>query len=149
MRHYSDHWKTVLPVWNFAGQLNLYSSSTPAAYCQVPYEPHLERFEAVGPDGRRRAVEFLRAGFLAAGDQPELYFFRVSGETAEVVVGISGSSLKRLQQMRTYLSREAKIDLAALLLKRRMEAGAALESQNLLLRDDELALLAGELGIPV
>ncbi len=115
----------------------------------MPYESRLERFEAVGPDGRRRDAEFLRAGFLTAGDQPELYFFRVSGESAEVVVGISGSFLRRLQQSRTYLSREAKIDLAALLLKRRMEAGAALESRNLLLRDEELSQLAGELGIPV
>jgi hypothetical protein len=113
----------------------------------LPYESHFERFEAVGPDERRCVAEFLRAGFLTAGDQPELYFFRVAG--AEVAVGISGSSLRRFQQGRRSLSREAKIDLAGLLLKRRIEAGQALESQNLFLRDEELAQLAGELGIPL
>ncbi len=101
----------------------------------------------MGPEGRRYAVEFLKAGFLTAGDQPELYFFRVAGE--EVVVGMSGNSLKRFQQGRKSLSREAKIDLAGLLLKRQIEAGMALESKNLFLRDEELAKLAGDLGFPV
>jgi hypothetical protein len=120
----------------------------------MAYEPRWERFEAVGRDGERRAVAFLRAGFLTMGDQPELYFFRVAvarvdDKSEEIVVGISGSSLKRFQQGRKYLSREAKIDLAGLLLKKRIEAGLALESRNLFLRDEELAQLAGELGIPV
>ena len=115
----------------------------------MPYEPRFERFEAVGRDGERRAVAFLRAGFLTAGDQPELYFFRVAGEGQEVVVRISGSSLRRFQQGRTSLSREAKIDLTGLLLKMRIEAGIPLESQNLFLRDEELAQLAGDLGFPV
>src|SRR5882757_8051802 len=101
----------------------------------------------MGPDGRRFAVEFLKAGLLTAGDQPELYFFRVAGE--EVVVGMSGDSLRRFQQGRKSLSREAKIDLAGLLLKRQIEAGMALESKNLFLRDEELAKLAGDLGFPV
>jgi len=113
----------------------------------LPYEPQFERFEAVGPDGRRYAVEFLKAGFLTAGDQPELYFFRVAGE--EVVVGMSGNSLRRFQQGRKSLSREAKIDLAGLLLKKQIEAGMALESKNLFLRDEELAQLAGDLAFPV
>ena len=116
---------------------------------QVAYEPHFERFEAAGMDGERRTVAFLRAGFLTARDQPELYFFRVEGEGEEIVVGISGSSLRRFQQGRKSLSREAKIDLTGLFLKRRIEAGIALESQNLFLRDKELAELAGELAIPV
>ena len=115
----------------------------------MAYEPQFERFEAVGRNGERRAVAFLRAGFLTAGDQPELYFFRVAGQAEEVVVGISGSSLRRFQRERKSLSREAKIDLAGLLLKRRIEAGTALESQNLFLRGEELAQLAGELGIPM
>jgi len=34
-------------------------------------------------------------------------------------------------------------------LKKRMEAGVPLESQNLFLRDEELAQLAAELGIPL
>jgi hypothetical protein len=113
----------------------------------LPYEPQFERFEAVGPDGRTFAIEFLKSGFLTAGDQPELFFFRVAGE--EVVVGMSGNSLKRFQQGRKSLSREAKIDLAGLLLKEQIEAGRALESKNLFLRDEELARLAGDLGFPV
>ena len=112
----------------------------------MPYEPQFERFEAVRPDGRRVAVEFVKSGFLTAGDQPELYFFRVAGE--EVVAGMSGDSLKRFQQDRKSLSREQKIDLAGLLLKRQIEAGVALDSKNLLLRDEELARLAGDLGFP-
>jgi len=116
----------------------------------MPHEPQFERFEAWGRDGERRQVAFLRAGFLTAGDQPELYFFCVAGEGHEIVVGISGSSLRRFQQGRkSSLSREAKIDLTGLLLKMRIEAGIPLESQNLFLRDEELAQLAGDLGFPV
>jgi hypothetical protein len=120
----------------------------------LAYESKLERFEAVGREGERREVAFLRAGFLAMGDQPELYFFRtgaadMSTADREIVVAISGSSLKRFQHGRRSLSREAKIDLTALLLKKRMEAGVPLESQNLFLRDEELAQLAAELGIPL
>ena len=100
----------------------------------------------MGPDERRSAVEFIRAGFLTAGDRPELYFFRVAGR--EVVVGISGDSLRRFQQGRKSLSREEKIDLTGLWLKRQIEAGAALDPQNLLLRDRELAELAGDLRLP-
>jgi hypothetical protein len=91
-------------------------------------------------------VEFRRAGFLTLGDNPELYFFAVGGD--EVVVGISGSALKRVEQGRR-LSREEKIDLAGLWLKRRIEAGTTLDSQNLLLRDEELAEMAGSLSIQV
>jgi hypothetical protein len=112
----------------------------------MSYESRFERFEAVGPDGEKRAVEFKRAGFLTAGDRPELYFFRVAGE--EVVVGISGSALQRFEQGRSRLSREEKIDVAGRWLQRQILAGAACDSQNLLVRDAELAELAGELGFP-
>jgi hypothetical protein len=115
----------------------------------LPYEPQFDRFETVASNGERRSVTFLRAGFLTTGDQPELYFFRVGGEKQEVVVGISGGSLRRFEQGRKSLSREAKIDLAGLLLKRRIEAGAALDSRNLFLRDEELEQVASELGLPV
>ena len=115
----------------------------------MPYEALFERFEALGRDGERREVAFLRAGFLTAGDQPELYFFRVAGESEDVAVGISGSSLKRFERGRKALSREAKIDLTGLLLKKRIEAGLSFESHNLFLRDEELAQLACELGLPV
>jgi hypothetical protein len=112
----------------------------------VKYEPRYERFEAQGPNGGPLPVEFRRAGFLTVGDTPELYFFRVAGD--EVVVGISGSALKRMEQGRR-LTREEKIDLAGLWLKRQIEAGVALDSQNLFLRDEELAGLAGDLSIQV
>jgi len=59
----------------------------------MTYEPIHERFGVTGSDGQRREVEFVRSGFLAQGDRPELFFFRVSGE--EAVVGISGGSLAR------------------------------------------------------
>ncbi len=111
----------------------------------MKYEPRFERFEVPGPGGQLRVVEFRRAGFLTLGDSPELYFFQVAGE--EVVVGISGSALKRFEQGRRRLSREEKVDLAGLWLKRQMQAGLALDSQNLFLRDEELAGMAGDLSI--
>ena len=111
----------------------------------MTYEPRWERFEAKAPDGRLLPVEFLRVGFLTAGDQPELYFFRVAGE--QIVVGISGTALRRFERSRR-LSREEKMDLAGRMLKRQIEAGKALDSQNLFLRDEELAEMAGELGFP-
>jgi hypothetical protein len=121
----------------------------------MKYEPLWERFEAIAPDGTRYAAQFLRAGFLTLGDRPELFFFRVTrgadaleNSAEEVVVGISGGSLKGFEKARRRLSREEKIDLAALLLKSSVEAGKALDSNNLFIRDDELAVLAGELGIP-
>ena len=112
----------------------------------MKYEPRYERFEAKGPDGGNLPVEFRRAGFLTLGDNPELYFFTVAGD--ETVVGISGSALRRFEQRRR-LSREEKIDLTGLWLKRQIEAGANLNSQNLLLRDEELAEMAGRLSIQV
>ena len=112
----------------------------------MQYEPKYERFEAKGPDGRNLPVEFRRAGFLTLGDNPELYFFAVAGN--ETAVGISGSALKRVEQGRR-LSREEKIDLAGLWLKRQIEAGATLDSQNLFLRDEALAEMAGSLSIRV
>jgi hypothetical protein len=121
----------------------------------VRYEPLFERFEATAPDGIRRIGEFLRAGFLTLGDRPELYFFRLvraadSSEAAaeEVAVGISGQALKRFQERRRSLSREEKIDLAGLLLKKTIEHGTTLDSNNLYIRDEELAALAAELAIP-
>lgn len=88
---------------------------------------------------------FKKAGFLALGDQPELHFFDVGGE--ETIVAISGQALREFQQRRRYLSREEKIDLAGLLLKRTIEAGVPLVSENLLIRDEDFARLASELGL--
>lgn len=112
----------------------------------MAYEPRYERFEVETAGGGNLPVQFRRAGFLTLGDAPELYFFDVAGE--ETVVGMSGSALKRFEQKRR-LSREEKIDLAGLWLKRRIEAGVALDSKNLFLRDEELAEMAGSLSIQV
>jgi hypothetical protein len=109
----------------------------------MTYEPVYERFEVVGPDGNRLAIHFVRAGFLAQGDRPELFFFRVNGE--ETVVGISGGSLSRFESGRARLSREQKIDVTGRWLKRQIEAGSYLDSRSLYIQDDELANLAGEL----
>lgn len=120
----------------------------------MTYEPIYERFESVGSGGERREVEFVRAGFWAQGDRPELFFFRVNGE--ETVVGISGGSLARFERGRPRLSREQKrvravraarwkVDMAGQWLKRRIEAGVPLDSRSLYIQDDELANLANEL----
>jgi hypothetical protein len=113
----------------------------------MSYEPVWEQFTVMGPDGERRNAKFIRAGFLTAGDRPELYFFQVAGE--EVVAAISGDALRRFENKRRSLSREEKIDVMGLLLKQKIEAGKALDSENLFVRDEDLARLAGELGIPV
>ena len=111
----------------------------------MTYEPIYERFEVVGPDGNRREINFVRAGVLTRGDRPELFFFRVNGE--EAVVGISGLSLARFERGRDRLSREQKIDVTGLWLKRQMQAGLYLDSRSLYIQDDELANLASELDL--
>jgi hypothetical protein len=110
----------------------------------MTYEPIYERFEVVGPGGKRLEIHFVRAGFLAQGDRPELFFFRVNGE--ETVVGISGGSLSRFERGRKRLTREQKIDVTGRWLKRQIEAGSYLDSRSLYIQDDELANLAGELN---
>ena len=111
----------------------------------MTYEPRWERFAASGPDGKLLEVQFLRAGFLTAGDQPELYFFSAGGE--ELAVGLSGSALRQFEQGRRRLTREEKIDLAGLILKRQIESGKVLDSRNLFIREALLAELAAELGL--
>jgi hypothetical protein len=71
----------------------------------VKYEPRYERFTAAGPDGATFDVEFVKSGFLAMGDRPELFFFRAAGGEAaagstEIVVGISGDALRRFERGR-------------------------------------------------
>src|SRR5580658_7905720 len=109
----------------------------------MTYEPIYERFEVVGPDGSLLEINFVRAGTLAQGDRPELFFFRVNGE--ETVVGISGKSLTTFERGRRRLSREEKIDVAGRWLKRQLEAGLPRDSRSLYIQDDELANLASEL----
>lgn len=110
----------------------------------MTHEPAYERFEAASPQGRSQRVEFKKAGFLTAGDQPELFFFLV--DSSEVVVGVSGEALRQWQHSRHYLSREEKIDLAGLFLKQRIVAGMALVPENLYLGPAELERLLRELG---
>src|SRR4051812_23870292 len=112
----------------------------------MQYESAYEKFAVTGPDGKSRSAEFVRAGFLTRGDRPELYFFRVGDE--EVVVGISGDALKHFEHGRRCLSREEKIDIAGSLLQQQIEAGKTLDSENLFVRDAELARIASQLNIP-
>jgi hypothetical protein len=91
------------------------------------------------------AVQFVKAGILAAGDQPELYIFRLGHEDA--VVAISGDALARSQRRRRYLSREEKIDVAGLFLQQRIAAGAELVARNLAIGGADLEALAGQLRI--
>jgi len=111
----------------------------------MAYVPKYERFECAGADGSRRDVGFIRSGFLAQGDRPELFFFRVNGE--ETVVDISGASLARFEHGRRRLTREQKIDVAGRWLRRQIQAGLPLDSRSLYIQDDELANLANELDI--
>ena len=62
----------------------------------MTYEPLYERFEVAGGQAAPvSALSLSGQGFLAQGDRPELFFFRVNGE--ETVVGISGASLARFE----------------------------------------------------
>ena len=132
----------MLRVWNL-GLWGNFTLCWPSLIIPMSYEPIYERYEVTGLDGNRLAVEFVRSGFLAQGDRPELFFFRVSGE--EAVVGISGASLKRFEIGRRCLTRDQKIDVAGRWLKRKIEAGAPLDSRSLYIQDDELANLANGL----
>ncbi|MCL6481045.1 MAG: hypothetical protein K6U02_04900 [Firmicutes bacterium] len=111
----------------------------------MKYEPQYERFAARGPAGEQYQVEFSRAGWLSAGDRPELYFFRVDGD--DVVVGISGRALQLWQTGRRFLSREEKIDVAGLYLKKQLEAGRPLRAETLYIQANELSGLLQELSI--
>lgn len=111
----------------------------------MAYESRFETFRAAAPDGTKRNVQFVKAGFLAQGDQPELFFFRVDAE--EAVVGISGDALKNFQRVRRYLSREEKVDVAGLHLKRQLEAGLPLMAEHLYVGQPQLEFLVRELGI--
>ncbi len=113
----------------------------------MTYEPRYERIDDLGPEGISLQVEFVRSGFLAQGDRPELFFFRVhqAASVEDVAVGISGASLARFELARPRLSREQKMDLTGRWLERQITAGKTLDSRNLYIQDDELANLANEL----
>ncbi len=111
----------------------------------MPYQSAYEKFRVVGPEGHAREVAFKRAGSLVAGDHPELYFFEVDAQA--VVVGVSGNALAQWQHARRYLTREEKIDVAGLWLKRRIVAGAELVPENLYLGKAELEETVRALGL--
>lgn len=127
-----------------AGSLHVYSQPNEADNLHLSYASRFERFDCVRGDGSSAKVEFVRAGTLTAGDRPELYFFRVDGE--EVTVGMSGNALEQLQRERR-LTREEKIDVAGLHLKRQLQTGQPLDSRTLYVQLDALRELATELQI--
>lgn len=90
-------------------------------------------------------MAFKKAGVLASGEQPELYFFEV--DTRTVIVCVAGEALAGWQNENRYLSREEKIDVAGLFLKRKIEAGTELVPEDLRIERSELETLARELGI--
>jgi hypothetical protein len=102
----------------------------------MAYESLYENFGVTDGRGQARSVAFKKAGRLAVGDEPELYFFEVDGQS--VVVGVSGKALERWQRSHRYLSREEKIDIAGLWLKRGILAGGTLVAGHLYLGDAEL-----------
>ncbi len=109
------------------------------------HAPGFERFEAIEPSGRRRTVEFQKAGMLSVGDRPELFFFLVDGR--EAVVGISGEALRSVQRARRYLTREEKMDITGSWLRAVIEEGRPLDSENLFLRQADLERKIAALGL--
>ncbi len=111
----------------------------------MAYESAFETFEVAGQDGQARKFSFKKAGFVATGDQPELYFFEESARP--IIVCVSGEALAAWQNAHRYLSREEKIDVAGLFLKLRIEEGGALAAESLRVSESELEKLLGLLGI--
>jgi hypothetical protein len=111
----------------------------------VAYEPQYQSFRACGLGGQAKNVVFKKAGRLATGYQPELYFFEVDG--SPVVVGVSGAALDEWQRFRRYLSREQKIDIAGLFLKQQVEAGEELVAEKLFIQGPQLEELIRALGL--
>jgi hypothetical protein len=110
----------------------------------MAYESLYEKYGVTDGRGQARSVAFKKAGRLAVGDEPELYFFDVDGQS--VVVGVSGKALERWQRSHRYLSREEKIDIAGLWLKRGIVGGGTLVAEHLYLGDSELEEMIQTLG---
>jgi hypothetical protein len=113
----------------------------------VSYESLYEKFRVVGPEGRASEAVFKKAGFLAAGDHPELYFFELDAQ--RVVVQVSGTALTNWQRSCRYLTREEKIDVAGLWLKQRVASGTELSPENLYLQEAQLDEMVRALGLTV
>jgi hypothetical protein len=112
----------------------------------VAYESIYENFEAARAGGNLVRVVFKKAGVLAGVDQPELYFFEVNGERA--IVGILSGPLAEWQKANRYLSREEKIDVVGLFLKRALESEmVGTTNLNLMLAEAELEEMVASLGL--
>jgi hypothetical protein len=109
------------------------------------YEPAYEEFEAARPEEQPRRVKFVKAGLLAGAEPTELYFFDAEGE--RLIVAVSSGALRAWQVAARYLSREEKIDIAGLYLKRRLEAESAPAAESLMLGEEELVECIHMLGI--
>ena len=111
----------------------------------MAYDSVYENFEAIGKDGTPRRIAFKKAGTLASGDRPELYFFDVDAQPT--IVCVSGDGLGGWQRANRYLSREEKIDVAGLFLKNKIESGTELLREDLKIERSELESLLQSLGI--
>ncbi len=112
----------------------------------MAYESIYENFEVARAGGNPLRVIFKKAGVLAGVDQPELYFFEVDGERA--IVAVESGALGQWQKMNHYLSREEKIDVAGLFLKRALESESVSTTKlNLLVGEAELEEMVASLGL--
>lgn len=109
------------------------------------YEPAYEKFEAARPGGKPRSVRFVKAGLLAGANPTELYFFESEGD--RWIVAISSGALRARQSTMRYLSREEKIDIAAVYLKKRLEGESAPAAESLMIGEEELAESIELLGL--
>jgi hypothetical protein len=109
------------------------------------YEPAYEQFDLPRPGGTPRRVKFVKAGVLAGAEPTELYFF--NGEGERWIVALSSAALGAWQAEARYLSREEKIDVAALYLKGRLEREDAPAAESLMIGEKELAECMQALGI--
>ena len=103
----------------------------------MAYESIYEDFEVARGSREPVRVVFKKAGVLAGVDQPELYFFEVDDERA--IVAVESGALGEWQKANRYLSREEKIDVAGLFLKR------AIESSEVEAKDLKLMVAEAEL----
>ena len=117
----------------------------------MAYESIYESFEVAREDGKTLRAIFKKAGVLAGFDQPELYFFDLQSQGAgePVIVGILSGALTEWQKSRRYLSREEKIDVAGLFLKRALESGmeGGAGGRKLAIGEAELREMVAALGL--
>lgn len=112
----------------------------------MAYESIYETFEVAHAGGNSLRVVFKKAGVLAGVDQPELYFFEVNGERA--IVAVESGALGKWQKANRYLSREEKIDVAGMFLKRVLESiEVSAADLKLMVAEAELEEMVASLGL--